>query len=197
MGFFIFYFCFSLSDVITCAFALITLFLLSSAKEEHCVPEVSGRAAAVGNSRWVTLQLSSCSVWVVNSWFKKNSLGQWYRFAVWECVCACEGDTHLLPRPTAKPSFFLATVVAVFIQIGLFLFFGPTWFHSSTPFTSYKLTHSFAPFVVLSWLQRKRLWSAWELMTSQALQVIQRSAFGIKMNNFSNKTEVIRHGCQK
>lgn len=29
----------------------ISLFLLSLAKEEKCVPEVSGRAAAVGNSR--------------------------------------------------------------------------------------------------------------------------------------------------
>uniref|UniRef100_A0A672G5A2 PPARG related coactivator 1 n=1 Tax=Salarias fasciatus TaxID=181472 RepID=A0A672G5A2_SALFA len=32
------------------------MFLLPSAKEEQCVPEVSGRAAAVGNSRLVTLQ---------------------------------------------------------------------------------------------------------------------------------------------
>lgn len=54
---------------ISCADARISLFLLSSGNKEQCVPEVSGRAAAVGNSRWVTLQPSSCSVWVMESWF--------------------------------------------------------------------------------------------------------------------------------
>lgn len=43
--------CVSVCCVLPCADALISLFLLSLAKEEQCVPEVSGRAAAVGNSR--------------------------------------------------------------------------------------------------------------------------------------------------
>lgn len=37
--------------VLLCVCELTYLSLLPSAKEEQCVPEVSGRAAAVGNSR--------------------------------------------------------------------------------------------------------------------------------------------------
>lgn len=86
--------------LISCADALISLFLLSSAKEQQCVPGVSGRAAAVGNSRWVTLQPSSCSIWVMELWFLWKSLGEWF-------VCVY---TNFLPRPTANPNFCLATV---------------------------------------------------------------------------------------
>lgn len=75
----------------------ISLFLLSLAKEEKCVPEVSGRAAAVGNSRWVTLQLPCCS--------------ECQRCSFWDSgpffLCVCGGDT-LFAKTYRKLSFCVA-----------------------------------------------------------------------------------------
>lgn len=68
-----------------CTDALTFLFLPPSAKEEQCVSEVSGRAAAVGNSRWVTLQPWRCSVWV------SNCLWEWKPFDLCDRLCMWGG----------------------------------------------------------------------------------------------------------
>lgn len=68
-----------------CNDALTFLFLPPSAKEEQCVSEVSGRAAAVGNSRWVTLQPWRCSVWV------SNCLWEWKPFDLCDRLCMWGG----------------------------------------------------------------------------------------------------------
>lgn len=133
---------------------LMHLFLLSSAKEEQCVPEVSGRAAAVGNSRWVTLQPSCCSLWVMESVSLKSP----------GLLCV---RLHFLPRPTANrdvvqpqywPSKVWITTTVLNVHLSIL---GCTLIQTQTKvgtalFTCDILTASCLPFAVWRWLQRER-----------------------------------------
>lgn len=88
------------------------------------------------------------------------------------CVleCVCGGDTHTfcqdLPQTLLLSGHSDGLFRSEFVQPGLMCFLVWAWLHfqrqtevAAALFPGYVLTDSCAPFAVLSWLQRKHLWS--------------------------------------